>query len=183
MTEVMIRPVKQSDFDAISRIYAEAVETTTANWEWKAPSADELLRRYLELREKAYPYIVGEVAGELIGYAYASPFNLREGYQWVVEDSVYIHPDHFGRGHGSVLLAALIEICTAQSYRHMLAVIGSSDNTASIKLHEKNGFDVMGKVPGIGWKLDNWQDWVLMARPLGLGTSAPPTDIIRSIAN
>ncbi|MCI5046805.1 MAG: N-acetyltransferase family protein [Aquisalinus sp.] len=182
MTELLIRPVRQADFNAISRIYAEAVETTSANWEWTAPDTDELLQRYLDLKEGGYPYIAGELSGEIIGYAYASPFKMREGYQWVVENSVYIHPDHFGFGYGSALLTALIDICTAQAYRQMLAVIGSSENTASIRLHEKHGFKLMGKAPGIGWKHERWQDWLLMGRPLGAGSSAPPTEIIRESA-
>jgi phosphinothricin acetyltransferase len=71
------------------------------------------------------------------------------------------------------LLAAVITACEAQGYRQMVAVIGGSDNAASISLHAALGFQHAGLLPAVGRKFGRWIDTVLMQRALGPGASAP----------
>ncbi len=102
----------------------------------------------------------------VVGYAYASPYRPRPAYRFTVEDSVYVHPEHLGRGIGRVLLAALIEHCEQGPWRQMIAVIGDSANQASIRLHQHFGFRNVGTLFEVGFKFDRWLDTVLMQREL-----------------
>jgi len=77
-------------------------------------------------------------------------------------------------GTGATLLDALINACTAQGFRLMVAVIGDSANAPSIGLHVRAGFARAGLLPAVGWKQDRWVDSVLMTRPLGDGAATPP---------
>ena len=83
-----------------------------------------------------------------------------------MEDSIYVDPQHAGRGCGRALLGALIEHCGQGPWRQMIAVIGDSGNRASIGLHQHFGFHLAGTLHGVGFKFDRWVDTVLMQRAL-----------------
>ena len=108
----------------------------------------------------------------------ASPTPRRSGsrsaYRHTVEDSVYIAPDHVGRGVGKALLAAVIAACEALALRQMVALIGDSGNGASIGVHRACGFHPAGTLAGVGYKAGRWLDVVLMQRPLNGGAEGPP---------
>jgi L-amino acid N-acyltransferase YncA len=169
---VAIRPAKTSDIPAITRIYAPAVEHGTASFELSAPDEAEMARRMGNLVGNGFPYIVAEIDGVLVGYAYAGPFRSRLAYRLTIENSVYIAPDMQGRGTGRALLAALIETCEARGFRQMIAVIGdSTKQAASIGLHEDLGFRHVGILQDVGFKHGRWLDSVLMQRELGAGAT------------
>ena len=77
-------------------------------------------------------------------------------------------------GLGRLLLADLIERCTALGYRQMVAIIGDSANQASINLHAQLGFQTMGTLTSVGFKFGRWVDSVIMQRPLGDGDRTLP---------
>ena len=83
-----------------------------------------MLRRFRALTEAGYPYLVAEDEGHVLGYAYAGAYRPRPAYRFSVENSIYIAANAHRRGVGRILLAALIDICTAKGYRQMIAVIG-----------------------------------------------------------
>ena len=83
-------------------------------------------------------------------------------------------PDATGRGIGRALLGEVIRHCTALGMRQMVAVIGDSGNSASIRLHEALGFRRAGELRSIGFKLGRWVDSVLMQLELGQGDGTPP---------
>jgi phosphinothricin acetyltransferase len=128
------------------------------------------------LLDGKFPYLAAEIDGAVAGYAYAALYRTRPAYRFTVEDSVYVAPDMQNRGIGRALLAALIEAATARGFRQMIAVIGDSEQAASIALHAALGFVPIGTFPNIGFKFGRWLDTVLMQRPLGPGSTAPPTD-------
>jgi len=170
-----IRPAKTSDIAAITRIYAPAVEHGTASFELTPPDEAEMARRMADLVGKGFPYIVAEIGGVLLGYAYAGPYRVRPAYRHTVENSVYIAPDTQRRGIGRALLAALIEACETRGYRQMIAVIGdSTKQAASIGLHEALGFRHVGVLEHVGFKHGRWLDSVLMQRELGAGAKTEP---------
>ena len=171
-----IRPATNADIPAITRIYAHAVEHGTASFEYEPPSEAEMARRMTELLDNGYPYLAAEADGELAGYAYAGPYRARPAYRWTVENSVYVAPHSHRRGIGRALLKALIEAAETSGFRQMIAVIGDSEQTASIALHAAAGFYVVGTLPHVGFKFGRWLDTVLMQRPLGAGSTAPPAD-------
>ena len=170
-----IRPAKTSDIAAITRIYAPAVEHGTASFELTPPNEAEMARRMADLVGKGFPYIVAEIGGVLLGYAYAGPYRVRPAYRHTVENSVYIPPETQRRGIGRALLAALIEACETRGYRQMIAVIGdSTKQAASIGLHEALGFRHIGILDHVGFKHGRWLDSVLMQRELGAGATTKP---------
>ncbi len=171
---VTVRTATHADFPAITRIYAHAVEHGTASFELTAPDQAEMTRRFKELKNNGFPYLVAVVDGAVVGYAYAGPYRTRPAYRFTVENSVYVAHDSHRRGVGKALLLALIDICTEKGFRLMVAVIGDSDQAASIGLHEAAGFKNAGTFENIGYKFERWLDSVLMQRPLGPGASKPP---------
>jgi L-amino acid N-acyltransferase YncA len=171
---VVLRLAEPDDFTAIHDIYRHHVLNGLGSFEVEPPDRAELLRRHADVRARKLPYLAALSGDRLVGYAYAGPFRTRPAYRFTVEDSIYIAPDAVGRGVGRVLLAELIERCTALGLRQMIAVIGDSGNAGSIALHRALGFGQPFVLEGAGFKFGRWIDIVLMQRPLGPGAGAPP---------
>ena len=174
MPPLVIRPVTSADIPAITRIYADAVRQGTASFELEPPDEAEMARRQRALFDGGYPYIVAEIGGALVGYAYAGPYRPRPAYRYSVEDSIYIDTMAHRRGVGRALLIRLIEEAERGGFRQMIAVIGDSAQTPSIELHRALGFRMVGNVENIGFKFGRWLDSVLMQRALGPGATTPP---------
>ena len=170
----VIRDVCDDDMVEIHHIYAHHVQYGFGSFEESSPGVDEMKRRRDEILNKGFPYRVAELEGKVVGYAYASAYRPRPAYRYTVENSVYICPESIRTGCGKLLLAALIERCTELKYRQMIAVIGDSENTPSIRLHETMGFTHAGVVKSVGFKLGRWVDGVIMQRPLGDGDETLP---------
>lgn len=171
---ILIRPSSDGDVEALHAIYAHNVLTGTATFELEPPDVAEMARRRAAVLADGLPYLVAEIDGAVVGYAYASPFRPRPGYRFTVEDSVYVAPGQQGRGLGRALLGALVEACERLGKRRMLAVIGDSNNAASIGMHRACGFEHAGVLPGTGRKFGRWLDVVLMQRTLGDGAETAP---------
>jgi L-amino acid N-acyltransferase YncA len=169
-----IRPAQPSDLAVITAIYDDAVRHGTASFELDPPDQAEMARRYETLRAGGYPYLVAELDGDIVGYAYAGPYRARPAYRWSVEDSVYVAPQAQRRGIGGALLARLVAEAEAGGFRQMLAVIGDSANTGSVELHRVAGFRLVGTFENVGFKFGRWLDTVLMQRELGRGATAAP---------
>lgn len=174
MTGSIIRNAAPTDMAAITAIYRPAVVDGTASFELEPPDEAEMRRRYVVIVAGGYPYIVAEIGGRVVGFAYANAFRPRPAYRFSVENSIYVAPDAQRQGIGQALLAALIERATANSYRQMIAVIGDSGQAGSIGLHRAHGFTFCGTIHSVGYKHGRWLDSVLMQRALGPGDSAAP---------
>src|SRR6266481_10155388 len=101
---------------AITMIYAHHVLHGLASFEIEPPSENDMRRRRLDIVSRNYPYLVAAYAGEVIGYAYASPYRLRPAYRHTAENSVYLHPAWAGRGIGRRLMSALLAECEARGF-------------------------------------------------------------------
>jgi L-amino acid N-acyltransferase YncA len=117
---------------------------------------DEMAARIEETLTQ-FPWLVYEVEGRIIGYAYASKWRLRRAYQYSVEGSVYLVQDYAGRGVGTLLYQALINELTKQNVHAVLGGI-ALPNPGSVALHEKLGFVKVAHLPQIGRKFDQWLD-------------------------
>ena len=170
-----IRPSRDGDLPAITRIYRHHVLHSTATFETEAPDEAEMARRRHEVLGRSLPWLVAEVDGVVQGYAYANWFKPRGAYRYAIEDSIYLDPAALGRGLGGALLTELLALCEAQGVRRALAVIGGSDNLASIGLHRRLGFEPAGTVPSYGWKFGRWLDLIFMQKSLGDGDRTAPT--------
>ena len=169
-----LRPASLDDIPAITAIYAHAVRHGTASFELEPPTEAEMTRRMQAVLDGKFPYLAAEIDGRLAGYAYASLYRTRPAYRFTVENSVYVTPDMHRRGVAKALLERLIEECTARGYRQMIAVIGDSDQAASIGVHKACGFEPAGNLKSIGWKFGKWLDTPLMQRALGDGAKTMP---------
>ncbi len=174
ITSAQLRDCTEADLPAVRAIYAHHVLHGTASFELDAPDLDEIGRRYADVRRKALPYLVAEVDGVVLGYAYANHFRPRPAYRFTVEDSIYIAPGAQGRGIGRALLPALAAACEDAGCRQLLAIIGDSANVASIGLHAACGFRFSGVIRNSGWKFGRWLDTVYMQRALGDGDRSAP---------
>jgi phosphinothricin acetyltransferase len=163
---VNIRPCEEGDVPAIAAIYHHHVLHSPATFELEPPGVQEMTIRRAHLLEKGFPYLVAERDGEVIGYTYAGPYRTRPAYRFTVENSVYVRPGNLRQGIGQRLLAALLVECARKEFRQVIAVIGDSANQASIRLHERLGFRLVGTLRSVGFKFDRWYDSVLMQRDL-----------------
>jgi L-amino acid N-acyltransferase YncA len=165
LTELVIRPFTWSDVPAITAIYRHAVENTVATFDTEAPSETFFAQKFGQLVDEGHPVLIGEFEGETVAYAYATTYRPRPAYRFTCENSIYVHPNHQGRGMGSLLLARLIEAARAYGYKQMVAVI-AAERADSIRLHDKHGFLHIGRHPKLGFKFDRWVDIVHMQREL-----------------
>ena len=176
VADITLRPAEDRDVAQIAAIYADHVLTGLASFEVTPPDAAEIARRRADILARGLPYVVAELGGAVVGYAYAAPYRLRPAYHYTVEDSIYVHREALGRGVGRRLLERLVADCAAAGYRQMLAVIGDSGNRASIALHEACGFTRVGLLSSVGFKFGRWVDGVLMQRSLGEGDATLPVE-------
>lgn len=169
-----IRDADEADMAAVQAIYAPHVLTGLASFEEEPPSVAEMAARRREVLERGLPWLVAELDGRIVGYAYATGYRRRRAYRFTLENSVYVADGFLGRGVGTALLAALIARCEAGPWRQMIAVIGDSANAGSIALHRRLGFMTIGILPAVGFKHGRWVDSVFMQRPLGAGDTTAP---------
>lgn len=172
--KIAVRDSRDDDMPVIQTIYSHHVRTGLGSFEEIPPDVEEMRRRRAVILADQLPYLVAEVDGRVQGYAYAGKFRPRSAYRFSVEDSIYVAPEAGRRGIGRALLAELIERCTRDGYRQMIAVIGDSANYGSIGVHAAAGFAEVARLPAIGFKLGRWVDSVMMQRPLGPGQSTLP---------
>jgi phosphinothricin acetyltransferase len=181
-----LRPVSDEDLPALQAIYRWHVLHGTASFEETPPELAEFAARFAAIRSRNLPYVCVEAVtgqergrdqapgralpGRIAGYAYAGPYRPRSAYRFTVENSIYLDPSFAGRGIGRRLLERLIADCERLGMRQMVAVIGDSDNVASIALHHALGFRQVGVLTKVGFKFGRWVDSVLMQRELGDGT-------------
>ena len=129
--------------------------------------------------------------GRFLGYACGAPFRPREGWRFAVENSVYVCADARRQGVGAALLAALLPAAAACGFRRVVAGVtvergdgsggesGGEYASASVRLHQAAGFDIVGRLPAVGWKGGRWLDAVFLQRSVGAGDEcAPPDDAL-----
>jgi phosphinothricin acetyltransferase len=173
---ITIRPSRDTDVLPIAAIYAHHVLHGTGTFETTPPSDAEMAARRADVLGKGLPWLVAEDGGQVLGFAYCQWFKPRPAYRFSAEDSIYVHPQASGRGLGRALLAELVTLAEARGIRKLIAVIGDSDNAASIGVHRALGFTPAGVIRACGWKFDRWLDIVLMERTVGAGDRSPPVD-------
>jgi phosphinothricin acetyltransferase len=157
-SHLKIRDLRPGDWAEVAVIYAAGVATRNATFETGVPSWEDWDARHL-----ARPRLVGEEIGAVVGWATLSPVSTRACYAGVAEVSVYVAPDRQGRGVGG----ALLEVLVARSEAKGIWTLQTSifpENRASLALHRRCGFRVVGTRERIG-KLDgSWRDTVLLER-------------------
>ncbi|QUI23605.1 N-acetyltransferase family protein [Vallitalea pronyensis] len=152
----MIRDVRHQDVEYICRIYNEYVKHTVITFEEEVVSEEAMYAR-IEKIKKDYCYIVYEMDGEVVGYAYASAWRTRSAYRFCVESTVYVEKNAKGKGIGTALYQELINRLKLLNFRVIMGVI-ALPNEPSVRLHEKLGFYEAGYFKKVGLKFNQWID-------------------------
>lgn len=159
---------------AIQQIYAYHVLQGTATFETEPPAEDEMTARLKKARASGLPWFVAVEEGIVRGYCYLSLYRERYAYRFTLEDSIYIDTSCQGRGIGKRLLSRAIEWAEARGFRQLVAVVGNSENIASLALHRAAGFSITGTLRSVGFKHGRWLDTVILQRALGQGDITLP---------
>ncbi|WP_437889253.1 N-acetyltransferase family protein [Phytobacter sp. V91] len=171
---MVIIEAEEQHIPGIHAIYAWHVTHGSASFETEAPSAEEMHARLRKMREAGLPWFVFLDEGEVKGYCYLSRYRTRHAYQFTLENSIYVEQRFRHRGVGKALLARAIAWAEAQGYRQLVAVVGNSENQASLALHQRAGFTLTGTLKNVGFKHGRWLDIVILQRTLGEGALTLP---------
>ncbi len=160
--DTIIRPAAGGDLDAVAAIFSHYVTSTVVTFEVTPPTAGYWGRCRKDLAGRGLPFLVCECAGRVVGFAYAAPWRAKPAYRHTVESTIYLAPDHTGRGLGRQLLRALQQHCARAGVEQMIAVIADSGNPASTALHRACGFTDAGRLRNVGRKHGRLIDTLLM---------------------
>ncbi len=162
---ITLRFAAPSDAAKLVEIYRPYVENTTVTFEYDTPDENEFAAR-IRAFSAEFPFIVCEIDGEAVGYAYAHKYGERFSFRFSAELSVYIAENRRGMGIGRTLYGALIELLAAQGYKNLYALV-AAPNPASFALHDAFGFREVGRANGVGYKFGGWIDLVTLERIVG----------------
>lgn len=159
---VRIRPAHPDDLEAIASIYGHYVLNSVATFDEVPPTAEDWRAKAYELHARGLPFLVAEEDWQVVGFAYASPWRPKPAYRHTAEDTIYLAPDHGGKGLGRALLGTLLPLCADAGIRRVLAVIADGgDENVSTRLHKSFGFTEAGRLTEVGFKFDRWVDTVI----------------------
>lgn len=168
-----IRDAGRDDASACAAIYRPYVLDTAITFETAAPTAGEMAQR-IEAAARAHAWLVAEVDGAVVGYAYAGPFATRPAYRWSCEVSVYLENGRRRTGAGRALYETLLPRLIGLGYRVAVAKM-TLPNEASMGLHAALGFRPVGVHENIGWKNGAWHDVAIAQLDLGKSGLADST--------
>jgi L-amino acid N-acyltransferase YncA len=165
--EYAIRDARLPDMPAVREIYNYYVANSTVTFDEDAMTLREWKAKFTYLHKLGMPFLVAESpSGQLLGYALVAPWKQKRAYRYTVENSIYLGPAAAGKGLGRALLAELIERSRAAGLKEMIAVIADQGAEASIALHERFGFEEIGRMGRVGFKFDRWLGTVLLQKSL-----------------
>ena len=165
--EYMIRDARRTDLPAVREIYNYYVANSMVTFDEDAMTLREWKSKYAYLHKLGMPFLVAESpSGQLLGYALVAPWKQKRAYRYTVENSIYLGPAAAGKGLGRALLAELIARSKAAGLKEIIAVIADQGAEASIALHEKFGFEEIGRMGRVGYKFDRWLGTVLLQKSL-----------------
>lgn len=168
---LLVRPAIASDGEALARVYNYYIDNTVVTFEEEPVSAAIMTNRVTEVQSASLPWLVAELDGVVVGYAYAGKWKVRAAYRYSVETTIYLEHGRGGQGIGTRLYSELLSILRRQGVH---AAIGGAalPNDASVALHEKLGFERVATFRQVGFKHQKWVDvayWQTL-----LSSASPP---------
>jgi phosphinothricin acetyltransferase len=156
---------QDEDLPGLAAIYNEVIATSTAIYS-SVPVTPEERRQWWQNRTaQGYPVLVARDDAGVAGVATFGDFRAWPGYRFTVEHSVHVRADGRGRGIGTRLLQALLPRAAALGKHVMIAGVDAA-NAASIRFHERQGFQKSGHLREVGYKFNRWLDLVFLQRTI-----------------
>ena len=166
---VCVRAAAPEDAEQLLEIYtpfviSEYSSLSNVSFELAAPDVEEFRQRIQDI-SKQFPYLVGEVNGQILGYVYCHPYRERLAYQWSVEVTIYLAPAGQGKGLGRLLYETMEKLLCLQGVTMAYSCI-TVGNDHSIKMHEALGYRLIGTFTNSGYKNGQWLDTVWLEKQL-----------------
>lgn len=174
---LIIRLIQPGDYAEVLNIYGVYVQNTVISFEYEIPSFPDFSKR-IENITSFYPWLVAEINGQIIGYAYASKHRARKAYDWSAESSVYIREEFHHQGIAKKLYQALFQLLRLQGIMNVYAGI-TLPNIKSESFHAAMGFQQVGIYRKIGYKFNQWHDvlWMELALQPHIHNPSSPLSI------
>ncbi|SDE09805.1 GNAT family N-acetyltransferase [Glycomyces harbinensis] len=153
---VAVRFAESSDAAPVAAIVNHYIAHSTANFRTEPQSAAEW-ERDIDVYGDRFPWLAAVYEDEVVGLAYAKPWNARQAYDWTAEATVYVADGQRGRRVGSTLYRELLKHLEAQGFRSVMAQV-TSPNPGSEALHAAFGFELVGTIKAAGYKHGEWHD-------------------------
>jgi L-amino acid N-acyltransferase len=161
---MIVRLAQATDAEAIRAIYNLEILESTVTFDL-VPRSHHDQRDWLAAHSGAHPAVVAVDGDDVVGFGSLSPYKDRPAYSTTVEDSVYVHRDWRRKGVGRLILGELLTLATTHGFHAVIArIVG--DHEASIALHERCGFTLVGVEQEVGRKFGRWLDVVELQRLL-----------------
>lgn len=164
MNDYRIRMASLEDSEAIQAIYEPYILNTAITFEYEPISSESFKKRMEDIMLK-FPWLVYELEGRIVGYAYCSRFKERAAFDWDCECSVYVDEQYHHRGIATSLYRKLFDLVKQQGYYNIYALIEYT-HESSIALHKNFGFIETGVYRKTGYKLGKWWDLMIMEKRL-----------------
>ena len=166
---ICVRAATPQDAEQLLEIYtpfviSEDCSVSNVSFELTAPDVEEFRQRIKDISTQ-FPYLVGEVNGQILGYVYCHPYRERLAYQWSVEVTIYLAPAGQGKGLGRLLYETMEKLLCLQGVTMAYSCI-TVGNDHSIKMHEAVGYRLIGTFTNSGYKNGQWLDTVWLEKQL-----------------
>ena len=168
---IRIRTATEADAVVLLGIYRPFVEASAVSFETVVPTVEEFSAR-IRKALAGWQWLVAEIDGQCVGYAYGSSHRDRAAYRWSVEVSAYVQPNHHRQGIGRSLYSTLFDDLSEKGYCNAYAGV-TLPNEASVALHRGVGFDFIGTFQAVGRKFGKWHDVAWFQRRL---RNSPPSE-------
>jgi phosphinothricin acetyltransferase len=176
---MLIRDAEPCDAEGVAAIHNDAVAHSTAIWNEAPVDAANRAAWIAERQQSGFAVLVAVDGAKVLGYAAYGPFRPFDGYRHTIEGSVYVSGLQRGAGIGEALMTVLIARARASGFHVLVAAI-EANNRASIRLHEKLGYETVGHMKQVGAKFGQWLDLDLLQLTLdareepGAGSMSEP---------
>lgn len=165
MNAIAVRRARREDCPEILAIYNDAVLRTTATYDYEPRTLAHRQGWFDDHERTGLPIFVAVAGNRIVGWSALNRYHDRMGYRFTSENSIYIDEKHRGQGIGKLLLQPLIDSAKELKLHAIIAVI-DAENQASLRLHERFGFETVGHFKQVGYKFNRWLDVVYMERLL-----------------
>ncbi len=171
MESMLIRNAQNGDAPRLLEIYSYYVLNTAVSFEYNVPTVEEFANRIKSTTER-FPYLVCELDGVIVGYAYAGAYSLRQAYNWTATTSIYIDKDYRRQGIGSRLYEALEERLKEQGIINLLAGVAFCEKEDEYLAHDSKayhisrGYSQVAHMKSVGKKFDRWYDLLWFQKKL-----------------